>query len=638
MESDIATNASNISTNDTDISNLQSDKYDKTGGTISGSVTVTGDLSATNLGGTLSTAAQPNVTSVGTLSSLAVSADAAINSLTVGRGAGNISSNTALGSGALSSNTTASNNTAIGFQALLDNTTGVNNTAVGLNALSSNTTANNNTASGVSALLSNTTGADNTASGLSALRNNDTGSNNTASGASALFSNTTGVSNTASGMSALRLNTTGTKNIGIGFGAGDAITTGSNNTIIGDIAGTADLQSTIILAAGTTERMRINSTGNVGIGTSSPSSNLGFTRNLTIAGSSASIVLDDTDASAYEIASSSNQFRIFNNTTERFRINELGNVGIGTGSPDSNARLHVVGGRSYFDASNEFTLRLSQSGTIGGFIGTPASGVLGFYSSAGTERMRIDSSGNVGIGVTPSGDKLDVYGNIKIGTTANSNILNRSESHWIQYNGGATANDTFVRVASINAASIGRTISFHTNSAERMRIDSNGNVLIGTTSTLPSKGIAMLVDTTSGIVRVATNTTSADALCEFFNPNGKVGQIVTTGTATSYVTSSDYRLKENVVPMEGALDRVDALKPSRFNFITDPETTVDGFLAHQVAEVIPEAITGEKDAVDEEGNPIYQGIDQSKIVPLLVGAIKELSAKVAALESQLNAQ
>jgi hypothetical protein len=73
MESDIATNASNISTNDTDISNLQSDKYDKTGGTISGNVTVTGDLSATNLGGTLSTAAQPNVTSVGTLSSLAVS-------------------------------------------------------------------------------------------------------------------------------------------------------------------------------------------------------------------------------------------------------------------------------------------------------------------------------------------------------------------------------------------------------------------------------------------------------------------------------------------------------------------------------------------------------------------------------------
>jgi len=89
--------------------------------------------------------------------------------------------------------------------------------------------------------------------------------------------------------------------------------------------------------------------------------------------------------------------------------------------------------------------------------------------------------------------------------------------------------------------------------------------------------------------------------------------------------------------MEGALDRVDALKPSRFNFITDPEKTVDGFLAHEVQAIIPEAVTGEKDAVDEEGNPVYQGIDQSKIVPLLVGAIKELKAEIELLKSQLNA-
>jgi len=108
-------------------------------------------------------------------------------------------------------------------------------------------------------------------------------------------------------------------------------------------------------------------------------------------------------------------------------------------------------------------------------------------------------------------------------------------------------------------------------------------------------------------------------------------------SATSYNTSSDYRLKENVVEITGALDRVDALKPSRFNFIADPEKTVDGFIAHEVQAIVPEAVTGEKDAVDEEGNPVYQGIDQSKLVPLLVGAIKELSAKVATLESQLNA-
>ena len=107
-----------------------------------------------------------------------------------------------------------------------------------------------------------------------------------------------------------------------------------------------------------------------------------------------------------------------------------------------------------------------------------------------------------------------------------------------------------------------------------------------------------------------------------------------SGGTTQFENVSDYRLKENVVEMTGALDRVDQLKPSRFNFIADADTTVDGFLAHEVANVIPEAITGEKDAVDEEGNPIYQGIDQSKLVPLLVGAIQELKAEIEQLKNK----
>lgn len=113
-----------------------------------------------------------------------------------------------------------------------------------------------------------------------------------------------------------------------------------------------------------------------------------------------------------------------------------------------------------------------------------------------------------------------------------------------------------------------------------------------------------------------------------------VGTIVTTTTATAYNTSSDYRLKENVVPLDNAVARIDNLKPVRFNFTADPTKTVDGFLAHEVTPVVPEAITGEKDAVDSEGNPVYQGIDQAKLVPLLVAAVQELSARVAALEGQ----
>ena len=87
--------------------------------------------------------------------------------------------------------------------------------------------------------------------------------------------------------------------------------------------------------------------------------------------------------------------------------------------------------------------------------------------------------------------------------------------------------------------------------------------------------------------------------------------------------------------MTGALDRVEQLKPSRFNFIGHDEI-VDGFLAHEVSDIVPEAITGEKDEVDAEGNPVYQGIDQSKLVPLLVGAIKELKAEIETLKAQIN--
>jgi hypothetical protein len=111
------------------------------------------------------------------------------------------------------------------------------------------------------------------------------------------------------------------------------------------------------------------------------------------------------------------------------------------------------------------------------------------------------------------------------------------------------------------------------------------------------------------------------------------GAIIITASGTSYNTLSDYRLKENVVPIENAVARIDSLNPVRFNFTSDPTKTVDGFLAHEVTPVVPEAITGEKDAVDADGNPVYQGIDQAKLVPLLVAAVQELSARVAELEA-----
>ena len=120
----------------------------------------------------------------------------------------------------------------------------------------------------------------------------------------------------------------------------------------------------------------------------------------------------------------------------------------------------------------------------------------------------------------------------------------------------------------------------------------------------------------------------------FYNPNGQVGGISISGSATTFATSSDYRLKENVNYTFDATTRLKQLKPARFNFISDDTNTlVDGFIAHEVSSVVPEAITGEKDAVDENGDAVYQGIDQSKLVPLLVKTIQELEARITALEA-----
>ena len=173
-----------------------------------------------------------------------------------------------------------------------------------------------------------------------------------------------------------------------------------------------------------------------------------------------------------------------------------------------------------------------------------------------------------------------------------------------------------------------------------MTLTNDGCLLVNTTDSTPNgvsnKSHIIGVNDGSGLFagHFATNTNSGATAVVFSNTNGLVGFISTSGSGTTYSTSSDYRLKENVVPMEGALDRISQLKPSRFNFIADADTTVDGFLAHEVSNIVPEAITGEKDEVEDDGTPVYQGIDQSKLVPLLVGAIQELKAEIEQLKNK----
>jgi len=179
-----------------------------------------------------------------------------------------------------------------------------------------------------------------------------------------------------------------------------------------------------------------------------------------------------------------------------------------------------------------------------------------------------------------------------------------------------------------------------------MRIDSSGKIGIGQTS--PGYFIDIGHTTTTGlrISNLSANGVGYHAQAsgnhnyqpaKFFKSEdqggGLIGQITCTNTATTFATSSDYRLKENVDYTWDATTRLKQLKPARFNFISDSTNTlVDGFIAHEVSSIVPEAITGAKDAVDSEGNELYQCIDHSKLVPLLVKTIQELEARITTLE------
>ena len=132
---------------------------------------------------------------------------------------------------------------------------------------------------------------------------------------------------------------------------------------------------------------------------------------------------------------------------------------------------------------------------------------------------------------------------------------------------------------------------------------------------------------------IGSSGTSSNSIQRFYNANGQVGSIVTSGSLTTYNVSSDYRLKENITPLTGALNKIAQLKPSVYNYKSDPKTQIEGFIAHELQQVVPYAVTGEKDAVDANGNPDYQGVDASFLIPHLVAAIQELKAEIDELKA-----
>jgi hypothetical protein len=185
-----------------------------------------------------------------------------------------------------------------------------------------------------------------------------------------------------------------------------------------------------------------------------------------------------------------------------------------------------------------------------------------------------------------------------------------------------------------------------------MRITNGGNVYINQTDSLQStkpifesKGgvnvvcAYMVAPDNSGYAALRTrlDNTTGNYHAIFTYQGTTIGTISSTNSSVAYNTTSDYRLKENVAPVSNGITRLKQLKPSRFNFIADSDRTVDGFIAHEAQAVVPECVTGTKDEVDADGNPVYQGIDQSKLVPLLTAALQEAIAKIETLEAKVAA-
>ena len=211
------------------------------------------------------------------------------------------------------------------------------------------------------------------------------------------------------------------------------------------------------------------------------------------------------------------------------------------------------------------------------------------------------------------------------------------------------------------AASTGQELLFLADNTERCRMDTSAHVMFGlsTANSFPTGNNFVQINETSGVNIVVGGHSGTHTIMQFrHNGATTIGSIVIDASSTTYNTSSDYRLKENVTDISDGITRVKQLAPKRFNFIADADKTVDGFIAHEAATVIPEAVSGEKDAMTEEvlyvdGDEIPegkkvgdvktastidpQGIDQSKIVPLLTAALQEAIAKIETLETKVAA-
>jgi hypothetical protein len=321
--------------------------------------------------------------------------------------------------------------------------------------------------------------------------------------------------------------------------------------------------------------------------------------------------------------------------TEKMRVDYLGNVGIGTSSPQSTYKLSISGTDSVFPAVFLENTTNSKSYSM---RATGTSWIIR-DNSVGADRLTVDTAGNLGLGLAPT-DTLSYGRAFDIQGTNGSAAYFRSTTNPTTVYGLFSYDNTEVRT---NIAAIGASnyLRFISGGSEKARITSGGELLVGTTSAVPFFGTNegsvvtpnYIGSSRSGGPALYINRyTSTGTSVDFRYAGTTVGSIDVTGSTTAYNTSSDYRLKNSIAPMTGALAKVALLKPCTYKWNSNGSNG-EGFIAHELAEVVPDCVSGAKDAVDADGNPVYQGIDTSFLVATVVAALQELKAEFDAYKA-----
>jgi len=297
-------------------------------------------------------------------------------------------------------------------------------------------------------------------------------------------------------------------------------------------------------------------------------------------------------------------------------------LGIGTVSPYSALTVDTANG----------ILNIANGNTSGGtkiqaWAATPANGYLAI-EGYDKEYVRIDASGNVGIGNTNPSDFFATADNLVLGGGSGSNgmtIYSGTGNLGNIYFADGTSGDAEYR-GYIEYAHSGDSLRIATAASEAMRIDASGNLLVGTTA--GSFGARITAQSTSSYTFESRRTgTGSQGHVVFRNANGAVGTIFTNGSSTSYNTSSDQRLKDNIADAPSASDDIDAIQVRSFDWKADGSHQKYGMVAQELQSVAPEAVTGDADS-DE-----MMAVDYSKLVPMLVKEIQTLRNRVAQLEN-----